>query len=274
MEFEDMVKKRDLNSHKGDYGRVLSVCGSYGMAGAAILCGKACLHCGVGLLDIALEEKVYPIVASNVYEAIYTIYHDETELLISINKANTIVMGCGLSLKPISLVKYVLNHTTVPIILDADALNIIALENIDLNRLERTIIITPHLKEMARLINTSVEYVQKNAQVVAVEYAKKNNVIVVLKTHNTIVANPVGALYFNNTGNPGMATGGSGDVLAGMIAAFVANNADIYRAVCAAVYFHGLAGDLAAKKLSMTSMLPSDMIDSLPIIFKKIENKK
>lgn len=273
MEIKNVIKKRDNLSHKYDYGRVLSICGSYGMAGAAILCAKACLRTGVGLLDIAVDKSIYPIVSSNVYEAIYTIYENEQDLYNSLNKADAIVMGCGLSLKAKDIVKYVLDNSKVVSVLDADALNIIAYNNLNYNSHQSIKIITPHTQEMARLIDKSKEYILKNRVKVAKEYAIKNNIIVVLKGYNTIVANSDGDIYINNSGNPGMATGGSGDVLSGIISGLVAQNKDIFKATCAAVYIHGLAGDVCAKKFSMNSMIASDLIEVLHEIFLKIENE-
>lgn len=271
MKFDDVIKVRNSQSHKYDYGRLLCICGSYKMAGAAILCGKASLRSGIGLLDIALKEDIYNIVASNVHEAIYTIYESEKDLLDSISKANAIVLGCGMSMNAKNIVKYVLNESRVVSVLDADALNLIAQNDFDYNTNLSLKIITPHTQEMARLTNKKKEYIMENREEVAKEYAMKHNVIVVLKGVNTIVANTNGDIYINDSGNAGMATGGSGDVLAGIIAALLINSDDVYRSVCAAVYFHGLAGDICAKNLSMQAMLPSDIIEALPEIFKEVE---
>lgn len=271
--FTDVITKRDNNTHKGSYGRLLCVCGSYGMAGAAVLCSKAALRSGIGLVDVAVSKDIYPIVASNVHEAIYTIYKDENDLLEAISLASTIVIGCGLGKKALPILKTVLKYSKVPIIIDADGLNVLAKSNINLKEYDIPIIITPHPKEMARLTNLSVEKIAENRIKIAREYAYNNQVIVVLKGYNTVVAAPSGKTYINETGNPGMATGGSGDVLAGMIGALITNSSEIHQAVCATVYFHGLAGDLAAKDLSMTAMLPSDLINYLPTIFKKIEKE-
>lgn len=270
----ELISMRDLASNKSDYGRLLEICGSKGMAGAAILCGKAALRSGVGILDIVVQDDIYPIVAGNVHEAVYTIYEDKSDVLASLRKATAIVMGCGLNPNDTALILDILVNSQVPMVLDAEALNVVSHDLSFLMGDHAPVIITPHAKEMSRLTGVEVEFINENREEIALRFAQQFNVIVVLKGYHTLVVSPKGQIYQNTTGNPGMATGGSGDVLSGIIGSFIAQHKDPYTAACSGVYFHGLAGDIAAERTSMTSLLPTDIINVLPEIFRRIEEKK
>lgn len=278
----EMIKPRRADSNKGDYGRLLCACGSEGMAGAAVMSAKAALRCGVGIVDVALSHKIYPIVASQIAEPVFTLLDisptgellpaGAASLRSSLLKASACLVGCGLgsSAAARAVVYNLLNTAQVPLILDADGINIIA-ENINVLKTVRVpLILTPHPGEMARLLKTTVADVQANREKYAEKFAAQHNVILVLKGAGTLVAAPDGRLYKNSTGNPGMAKGGSGDVLAGMIASFAAQGIEPFSAAAGAVYLHGLAGDRCAQKLSQCAMLPTDMIDTLPELFSQI----
>ena len=167
--------------------------------------------------------------------------------------------------------KLIINYAVSPIVIDADGINLLSC-NIDiLKRAKTPIILTPHPAEMSRICGKSVSEINANRVIVAADFAKKHGVYLVLKGNETVIAAPDGRVNINPTGNAGMATGGSGDVLSGIIAGLLAYNTDVFDAVTKAVYIHGLAGDISAEKLSQTSVLPSDIIKELPCVFKTLE---
>ena len=280
-----IVHKRPSDSNKGTFGRLLCVCGcavpgqmeaGSQMAGAAIFCGGAALRCGAGLVEMSIPHGIYPAVASALPEAVFTVYPDTGffDVAAALQRASACVLGCGLSTLYPERVRAVLQACRVPLVLDADGLNCIAgnAQRMQwLDSLPVTPILTPHPGEMARLCGCSVAQVQANRPGVARSFAKAHHAIVVLKGAGTLVAAPDGRILQNPTGNPGMARGGSGDLLAGMIGAFLAQGRDPFHAACAAVYLHGLAGDRCAARLSQQAMLPRDMLEQLPGIFLQIE---
>ena len=279
------IVKRTQESNKGTYGSLLTICGSYSMAGASILAGKGALRCGIGLLKMAVPKSIYPIVASAIYESVFypvsenesgTHNKYETPFLLEKSKeSNAVLIGCGMqnNRDTYFIVNSFLEKCTVPIVLDADALNAIC-SNLDALKLAKVpVVITPHPKEMARLLKVSVAEVQSNREQVAVNFAREYNVYVVLKGHNTVVASPNGDVFVNTTGNAGMATGGSGDVLAGMISSLLAQNPEKpLECACAGVYLHGMAGDIAKVKFGEISMLPTDLINCIPKAFLNLQN--
>lgn len=278
----NIVKKaignRPDDAHKGTMGTLLSVCGSYGMAGAALLSSMAALRCGVGLLKCALPKSIYPIAAGKVLESVYLpldetadgkIAEKNADVLLR-QSADALLIGCGLSLcnDTRSLVKQLLVSCKKPMVLDADALNALADEPELLRQAEAPVIITPHPAEMARLCGVTALEVNRNRETTARQFAENYHVITVLKGAKTVIASPNGRTLLNTTGNSGMATGGSGDVLAGMCGALLAQGKDAFDCAAAAVYLHGLAGNLAAERLGKISMLPSDIIDEIPNAFQ------
>ena len=274
------VPNRPIDANKGTMGTLLSICGSFGMAGAAILAGKAALRCGIGLEKLALPKSVYPIAAGSILESVFLplietadgkISRDNTELLLDEAKKSTaVLLGCGLSVceDTKALVRGFIENCAVPTVLDADALNCISDNPEILKKRESEIIITPHPGEMGRLCGLSAKEVNADRVNVALRFAEKYGVITVLKGSGTIIASPNGRVLLNTTGNSGMATGGSGDVLAGMTAGLLAQGKNAFDCAAAAVYLHGKAGDFAAEKLGKISMLPSDIIDCIPAAFK------
>ncbi|WOC31203.1 MULTISPECIES: NAD(P)H-hydrate dehydratase [Caproicibacterium] len=267
-----VVPERPKESNKGTFGRLLCVCGSTGMAGAAMLCAGAALRCGAGLVDAALPAGIYPIVAARLPEPVYTVYQEDfSPVLQALKKATACVFGCGFSTKHLEWVRQLLSQVQVPLVLDADALSCIAEDVSVLDTLSVPAVLTPHPGEMARLLDCTVQQVQADRAGTAARFAKQHGVVLVLKGAGTLVAAPDGSILQNPTGNPGMARGGSGDLLAGMLGAFLAQKADPFVAACAAVYLHGLAGDRCAARLSQQAMLPHDLLDELPEIFLEIE---
>lgn len=284
-EAKSIIKPRNPQSNKGSFGRLLSVCGSEGMAGAALMSTKAALRCGAGIVNVALPHSIYGIVASQAAEAIFTLldYNEEQSLaskskealLKSLSKASACLIGCGLGREKAAeeALEVVLTKSRVPLIIDADGINILS-ENINrLRTVKVPVVLTPHPGEMARLLKTSVRDVQAHRLEYAQKLAAEFNAVLVLKGAGTIVAEPNGTAHLNMTGNAGMAKGGSGDVLAGMIASFIAQGIDPYQAAVGSVYLHGTAGDRCAEDFSQCAMLPTDLIAMLPKLFLEIERE-
>lgn len=280
--FNKAVFNRPDDSNKGTLGSLLCICGSYGMAGAAIMAGKAALRCGIGLLKIAVPKSIYPVCATNILESVYypleetsngVISSKNTDFLLEMcEKSSAVVIGCGLSVcdDTKNLVQSVITNCKKPLVIDADALNCICNKPEILKNLKAPAIITPHPGEMARLLHSTPKTVNSNRENTAIDFAKKFGVVTVLKGAGTIIASPDGEVYINHTGNSGMATGGSGDVLSGIIGSLLAQGATPINAAAAGVFLHGTIGDLAAEKLGKISMLPTDMIDMIPTAYLKL----
>ncbi len=284
---EDMVRNgfapRAEDSHKGTFGRVVTICGSYGMAGAAMLCGRAALRSGVGLVTAAVPQSVYPLLAPAIPEAVFVPLPQDgvgrlnraavSPLVAALQGASAVVLGPGLgrSEELTELVMVVCCESPCPIILDADGINAIRPHMLVEEAVSAPLILTPHPGEMARLLDTSVAEVQLHREEIARRFAEEFGVTLVLKGHHTLVAAAGRPLLVNHTGNPGMATGGSGDVLAGLIGGLTAQGMDPYQAAMCGVYLHGAAGDRAAARLSQHSLLPSDMIEELGSLFLNLE---
>lgn len=280
--FNKAVFNRPDDSNKGTLGSLLCICGSYGMAGAAIMAGKAALRCGIGLLKIAVPKSIYPVCATNILESVYypleetsngVISSKNTDFLLEMcEKSSAVVIGCGLSVcdDTKNLVQSVITNCEKPLVIDADALNCICNKPEILKNLKAPAIITPHPGEMARLLHSTPKAVNSNRENTAIDFAKKFGVVTVLKGAGTIIASPDGEVYINHTGNSGMATGGSGDVLSGIIGSLLAQGASPINAAAAGVFLHGTIGDLAAEKLGKISMLPTDMIDMIPTAYLKL----
>lgn len=280
--FNKAVFNRPDDSNKGTLGSLLCICGSYGMAGAAIMAGKAALRCGIGLLKIAVPKSIYPVCATNILESVYypleetsngIISSKNTDFLLEMcEKSSAVVIGCGLSVcdDTKNLVQSVITNCEKPLVIDADALNCICNKPEILKNLKAPAIITPHPGEMARLLHSTPKAVNSNRENTAIDFAKKFCVVTVLKGAGTIIASPDGEVYINHTGNSGMATGGSGDILSGIIGSLLAQGASPINAAAAGVFLHGTIGDLAAEKLGKISMLPTDMIDMIPTAYLKL----
>lgn len=280
--FNKAVFNRPDDSNKGTLGSLLCICGSYGMAGAAIMAGKAALRCGIGLLKIAVPKSIYPVCATNILESVYypleetsngIISSKNTDFLLEMcEKSSAVVIGCGLSVceDTKNLVQSVITNCEKPLVIDADALNCICNKPEILKNLKAPAIITPHPGEMVRLLHSTPKAVNSNRENTAIDFAKKFGVVTVLKGAGTIIASPDGEVYINHTGNSGMATGGSGDILSGIIGSLLAQGASPINAAAAGVFLHGTIGDLAAEKLGKISMLPTDMIDMIPTAYLKL----
>ncbi|MFH1797931.1 MAG: NAD(P)H-hydrate dehydratase [Candidatus Omnitrophota bacterium] len=275
------ISVRQKDSHKGDYGRVFVLAGSRGMTGAAFLCSQGVLFSGSGLVINGIPKSLNQIMETKLTE-VMTLPLPETkngelsveakkEILDFSKKCDAAVIGPGLGrgAEVCKLVKELIKHLEIPLILDADGINALDGKIDFLKKRKGRIVITPHPGEMARLMGKGISEVQADRTETAKEAAKLSGSIVCLKGHATVVADPDGNVYINKTGNSGMATGGSGDVLTGMIASFIGQGIDDFSSAVTGVYLHGLAGDIAADKKGQFSMTASDILTCLPEAFKK-----
>lgn len=283
-EIAKLLPKRPHDSHKGTFGRLLCICGSRNMPGAAVMSATASLRCGVGTLCLASVPSTCDRLIQTQPEAMLlplpmaedgTIAADSVPELVAYAKnCSAVLIGCGLGQgeNPRRLVCNLLKSLDCPIILDADGLNALAADIDCLHEAHAPVVLTPHPAEMGRLTSIPTKDVQNNRRCVISEFQKRfANTTVVLKGAGTLTASAEG-LTLNPTGGCGLSKGGSGDVLAGVIASLVAQGIPSAQAASIGAFLHGYAGDLAAKDLSNTAMLPTDVIRMLPRVFCKIEN--
>lgn len=277
-EANTVIKKREKNVHKGDFGRLLNVAGSVKMSGAAQLSTSAALRSGVGLVTLAAPETVITRIASAIPEATYLplsaavkdMKSNADEVIKECENKTAVAIGCGLSVTNGTklITEKVIKEAACPIILDADGINCIA-DIIDIIRdTKNKLIITPHAGELARISGTSIEDTVSDRLTLAVNISREYGAIVVAKGVPTFVVGD-GMVYVIPAGNPGLARGGSGDVLTGIIAAFCAQGIEPLMAAACGVVVHGLAADYVADALSQTGMLPTDVVNKLPFVFKK-----
>jgi NAD(P)H-hydrate epimerase len=281
-EFADFVALRPPESNKGSYGHVLVIGGSLGKAGAAAMAGISALRIGAGLSTVATAESVLPTVAG-FYPELMTVPLPETDggtiatsagvNIEELLKSMTVVaIGPGISRDPhtATLVRSLVTNQKTPVVVDADGLNAFEHHTGELNGKGRTLVITPHPGEMARLAGCTTAEVQKDRLGIARNFARQHELIVVLKGHRTLIVQPDGEAWVNITGNPGMATGGTGDILTGMVAGMIAQHPkDALKAVCAAVYLHGLAGDVMRESEGEHSLVATDLLRGLPEAFDR-----
>ena len=271
-QLRSVVGPRAADSHKGDFGRLTIVAGSVGKTGAAHLAAMGALRSGAGLVTVATPRSCLPVVAATSPAFMTLDLPDDSAGTLDPGGVETLleyahdVVACGPGLgrtpRVAQFVRALLDRATVPLVLDADALTVLADDPGSLaGRDDRNVIITPHPGEMARLVGTSIADVQANRIAVATGFATTHRVYVVLKGHRTVIATPEGRVYINPTGNPGMATGGTGDVLTGMIAAWLAQLLDADAACRLAVFLHGAAGDLAEANKGQVAMIATDLLD-------------
>lgn len=279
---------RDADANKGDCGRVLVIGGSRGMSGAPTLSAKAAYRSGAGLVKLAIPNSIWDVVAGRLDEAT-TIGLPETRRGTVARRAveqlggpedwsDVVVLGPGMSqeAETADFIRRYVSAAKVPVVLDADGLN--AFQNGKLSLLKKHIgdsarVLTPHPGEMARLLGGTALDIQADRESAVLEAAKESGAVVVLKGAGTLVCDG-DRLYKNKTGNPGMATGGTGDVLSGVIGALIGQNLNAFDAACLGVYLHGLAGDIAAEKNGVWSLIANDLIDALPQAFLRHANNE
>lgn len=265
-----IFKPRNAFAHKGNFGHALLIAGSYGKIGAAVLAAKACLHSGVGLLTCYLPKCGYQIMQTALPEAM--VMTGENDHLIAqlpneIEKYPVIGMGPGIGTanETQNLVSFICRRYKKPLVIDADGLNCLSLQKNLLNQLPSSSVLTPHPKEFDRLFGEHTNDFERLDT--AKEKSHQLNLIIVLKSHHTAIVTPPGTVFFNTTGNAGMAKGGTGDVLTGIITSLIAQNYSTERAAILGVYLHGLAGDFAASALSQQAMTATDIITFLSQAF-------
>jgi NAD(P)H-hydrate epimerase len=257
---------------------LLIIAGSTNMAGAAYFSAKAAYRTGCGLVKIYTPEENRTVLQTLLPEAVLETYNskpDEEQLMQSLKWADAVVMGPGMgtSNPAARMLTFVLRNIGVPLLLDADALNILSKEPEALLLPHLDIVITPHLGEMARLTGDSISLIQTRLIETAQEFAMRYDVVCVLKDANTITAVPYGLTYVNTSGNHGMATAGSGDVLSGIIGTLLSQGVGVDMAASFGVYLHGRAGDAARASVGARAMIADDIIDGLPDIFQMIDSE-
>ncbi|MCD6093255.1 MAG: NAD(P)H-hydrate dehydratase [Candidatus Omnitrophica bacterium] len=276
---------RKLDSHKGDYGKVFILAGSLGMSGAAILAAKGALRTGAGLVFLGIPQILNQIVETELLEVISKPLKQTKDGCLSlrnysfiynfIRKIDALVLGPGLSQNRETqrLIRRLIKTVKKPLVIDADAINALA-GNLSLllsptaKQQPAIKVITPHPGELAHLLKIDAGEIQKKREEIAVDFARRYKLTVVLKGFRTIVTDGEGEIYINRTGNPGMATAGMGDILSGMLGALLARGFSPFKAAKAAVYLHGAAGDLAVREKGEEGMIASDVVEKIPEAIK------
>lgn len=268
-----ILPDRAVDAHKGDFGKILLLCGSKGYTGAAYLAAQACLRSGAGLVFLGVPESIYQIEAVKLNEAIVFSLPDEDgklsaaaipEILERLPKMDAVLIGPGLGQSEgvVQVVKKVLECAACPVVLDADGINVMVAHKDILRERTNATILTPHAGEFARLGGDAGQRIAA-----AEAMAKDLGCILLLKGHGTVITDGTNT-YINPTGNPGMAVGGSGDVLAGIIAALLGQGIEPLQAAACGAWIHGAAGDICAAKIGQYGMLPTDMVNVLPRLLK------
>jgi hydroxyethylthiazole kinase-like uncharacterized protein yjeF len=280
-----LIGSRPAESNKGSYGHVLVLGGSLGKSGAAAMAGMAALRAGAGLSTVAAPKSVQATVAGFHPELMTeplpetqagTIAASAQDRVAELAKGKSVLaIGPGISRDPQTseLVRVLLAKLQLPLVVDADGLNAFEGRADELNGKGRTLVITPHPGEMARLTGSSIAEVQKDRLGIARKFARARELIVVLKGHRTLVVKPDGEAWVNTTGNPGMATGGTGDILTGMVAGMIAQHPkDAFAAALTAVHLHGLAGDVMRERVGEYSLVATDLLQGLPEAFRRTQS--
>ena len=271
-EVRSLIQPRKRFSHKGTFGHGLLIAGSYGMAGASILAAKACLKSGIGLLTVHVPIHNHDLLQATVPEAI--VHTDIQERYFAqpmhLHRYSALAIGPGLGQEEDTALAMMeqIQGSTLPIVLDADAINILSTHRNWLSRLPKRCILTPHLGELERLIGKCMDTYERLTKVK--ELAAYLQSYIIVKGAWTTIVTPEGNFYFNPTGNPGMATGGSGDVLTGILLGLLAQGYSQEEACILGVYIHGLAGDIAAEEKTQMGMTATDIIEALPAAWKKL----
>ncbi len=276
----DVFVPRKAHINKGDCGTLVMLCGCGNMTGAASLCAKGAVRSGAGLVVCAAQRATLDVLQTRMdFPVFFPLETDgglydqaSLEALISYPKATAFAVGCGLgrSAAAQQAVEYIIENSRVPLVLDADALNIISQNPDILKKLSCPAVITPHPAEMARLCGVNTEYVQNNRIYLASRFAREYNVITVLKGSATVIASPDGRCVINTAGTPAMAKGGMGDVLTGVIGSLIAQGKDLFDSAVCGVYVHALAGEMGAQEYSQYGLSPEDM----PILIAKVIKNK
>ncbi len=277
---------RKINAHKGDCGTAGLLCGTKGFAGAAVIAGRACVKSGAGIVNMIIPDDIYNIVGSSLPEAVCTVLDrvdlcdvrdDITERVINtLDTCTAGLIGCGLgqSNQAKHTVHEVMKNCSIPLVLDADGINILSDSIEYIRQYTNDVVITPHPKEASRLLKMSVEDIQRDRLAAAKRLAEQTDAVAVLKGAKTVIALPDGSAYLVTDGNPGMATAGTGDMLAGIITAFMAQGMSAADSAVCGVKIHAMAGDIAVQDTSMLSLTPTDMINTLSTVYCRLYLRK
>ncbi|MDD5086047.1 MAG: NAD(P)H-hydrate dehydratase, partial [Candidatus Omnitrophica bacterium] len=284
-EFRKFLPKRRRDSHKGDYGRIFVLAGSRGLTGAAFLVSIACLRSGAGLITLGIPTSLSGIMALKLTE-IMTMPLAETragslgikaygEISNFLEKQDVLAIGPGLSRNEETqrLVRKVVLGSRKPMVIDADGLNAFEGHLQNLKRVKAEAILAPHPGEYERLFGKKLPQSEGKRKEAALRIARKYGVVCVLKGYRTVIADSSGKVFINSTGNPGLATGGSGDILTGIIAAFLGQGMPAFYAAKLGCFIHGLAADIAAKKTGEIALIPTDVVNYLPNAFKVVGHR-
>jgi NAD(P)H-hydrate epimerase len=280
------VRPRKPNSHKGDYGHVLIIAGSQGKTGAAALSCQAAVRVGAGLVTLGIPESLNNIMEEKLTEVMTEPLTEEEHGFIGIGSFEKIeglmkgkkvlALGPGISTHEdtVKLVHKILVESTIPLVIDADGINALSFDLGLLKRAKVPVVLTPHPGEMARLVDLSSKEIQKDRITIARDFAKQHGCYLVLKGTRSLIAEPEGNIFINPTGNAGMASGGMGDVLTGMIPGFISQGYDVVTSTKLAVFVHGLAGDLVALEKGPVGLIAGDLVNEIPRVLKAfIEDK-
>ena len=282
---QGLLPPRAPEAHKGDAGRVFLLAGSRGMSGAAALCTMGALRTGAGLVTLGIPKSLHDPMVEKLTEAMLAALPETkdgslslqglAQIAAAIERMDAVGIGPGLSQQAQTkeLVRQLLPMIAKPLVLDADGLNALAEDLGLLRKRPLPIILTPHPGEMGRLARLSPDDVQRDRERIAREFAVKHKVVVVLKGHHTVVADYEGRMWINDTGNPGMASGGCGDVLTGMIAGLLGQKLSLWDSARLGAYLHGLAGDLAAADRGQIGLIASDLVDRIPAAIRQYQRQ-
>lgn len=280
----DLIPPRPCDCNKGTFGTLLSFCGSSRYRGAALLSSLGALRCGAGILRLCCIESVAHTVSAAAYEATFlpvpgddhiSLSPCELDALLEGYPATACLCGCGIGVCEDTAVwvKKLICSCTVPLVLDADALNIVSQSPDVLKTAKAPVTVTPHIGEFARLSGMKIPEIKADPVKAAVDFSSEYGCVTVLKDYKTVIASPEGEYCVSSFGNPGLARGGSGDILAGMIASFNAQGLSPESSAECAVVLHGASADRCAERLSQTGMLPHDILDDLCVILAEKERK-
>jgi len=285
-DFSHLLPPRDPDAHKGDFGHLLVLSGSPGKTGAAALVCQAAVRVGTGLVTLGIPASLNPILEVKMTEAMTEPLPETKEKTLALKalrqirklilRKNALAVGPGLSLNLETgrLIQRLVRETIQPMVIDADGLSALAGKKDWLKKAKGTLILTPHPGEMARLLGTTVQDIQRDRIQVTRQFAEEYGLILVLKGANTVVASPEGKVFINPTGNPGMASGGMGDVLTGMIGGFLAQNFPPLEAAKLGVFLHGLVGDFVAFEKGERGLIATDLIEKSPLILRALARRE
>ncbi|MGH7274254.1 MAG: NAD(P)H-hydrate dehydratase, partial [Nitrospiria bacterium] len=283
-EIKEGLPYRPIDAHKGKFGHALVIAGSVGKTGAAAMAALSAMRVGAGLVTLATPSSLNPIMEQKLTEAMTVPLPETTAQTLSlaaekalldlVHDKSVVIIGPGLSTHPetLELVRRLLNAFRLPTVLDADGINALIGHNDLLGQASAKIVITPHPGEMARLLGITSQKIQSDRLGISQSFARRNKLWLILKGAHTVLADPQGSLFINPTGNEGMATGGTGDVLAGILGGLISQGLDPLQASKVGIYLHGLAGDLAALQKGTMGMIAGDVLECIPSAIQKIQN--